>query len=185
MKFNKIKTLTMVVAVLTLGTFAGCGKEDTKTVIKYVEAVPSPAVTQAPVSVEEPTEEPSTLTHDEIINGIKTILQNNWEYSDVDYNVNSDTLHAYISKPQITSSMNKIPYNKKLKEKWATETQISLRELNTSMVDLYRKNGYSTHVTLNLLNGYQHEELILCIHDGVVVYDKYLKIDIYDVDPTF
>ena len=111
MKFNKIKTLTMVVAVLTLGTFAGCGKEDTKTVIKYVEAVPSPAVTQAPVSVEEPTEEPSTLTHDEIINGIKTILQNNWEYSDVDYNVNSDTLHAYISKPQITSSMNKIPYS--------------------------------------------------------------------------
>ena len=185
MKFNKIKTLTMVVAVLTLGTFAGCGKEDTKTVIKYVEAVPSPAVTQAPVSVEEPTEEPSTLTHDEIINGIKTILQNNWEYSDVDYNVNSDTLHAYISKPQITSSMNKIPYNKKLKEKWATETRIALRELNTSMVDLFRKNGYRTHVTLNLLNGYQHEELVLCIHDEVVVYDKYLKIDIYDVDPTF
>ena len=147
--------------------------------------MPSPAVTQAPVSVEEPTEEPSTLTHDEIINGIKTILQNNWEYSDVDYNVNSDTLHAYISKPQITSSMNKIPYNKKLKEKWATETRIALRELNTSMVDLFRKNGYRTHVTLNLLNGYQHEELVLCIHDEVVVYDKYLKIDTYDINPAF
>ena len=192
MKFNKIKAVAvMMLGVLSLGAFSGCGGKEAD--VNYTVEVSTYApggVTPAPSQTQEPTydtedDNENYLSKEAIINKITKEMQNTWEYSDVDYNVKSDTLHVYIGTPSITSTLNKIHYNTKLKEKWMIETQPAIKNLNVSMVNLFTRNNHRTHVSLFYLKGFQHEDLILGIHDGIVVYDEYLKIDTYDVNPAF
>ena len=199
MKFNKIKAVAvMMLGVLSLGAFSGCsGKEaDVDYTVEVSTSAPD-GVTTTPSQTQEPTTDETNESYDtednnlnylskeEVINKITEGLQDNWEYYDVDYNAKSNTLHVYIGTPSIISTLNKIPYNTKLKEMWMTETQPAIKNLNVAMVDLFKRNGHRTHVSLFYIKGSQREKLILGIHDGIVVYDEYLKIDTYDINPAF
>ena len=187
MKSNTIKTvLVTLMVVMIIWLLAEYGEKLEEEENKYnVETS-----TSKPAATEEPTLEiPNDIQFndenkkkDEIINGITQIVSNNYKYTDVNYSPESDTLHVHIGQPSITSTLNKIPYNTKLKEKWTIDLQPALKDLNDAMINLFRKNNYQTHVALYYHAGYRHENIVLGVHDGKVVYDQYLNIDIYGVN---
>lgn len=191
MKSNTIKTvLVTLMVVMIIWLLAEYGEKLEEEENKYtVEASsPTPAATESPIIMNVPNHfdfDNGHLSKDDILNGIMHTVDNDWEYSDFDYDPQSDTVYIHIGTPSITSTLDKIPYDEKLNEEWFCETEIALKDLNATMVDLLRKYNYQTHVILYFHSGYQHENIVLAVTDGKVTYDYYFNVDICGDEETY
>ena len=190
MKSNTIKTvLVTLMVVMIIWLLAEYGEKLEEENKYTVEASsPTPAATESPIIMNVPNHfdfDNGHLSKDDILNGIMHTVDNDWEYSDFDYDPQSDTVYIHIGTPSITSTLDKIPYDEKLNEEWFCETEIALKDLNATMVDLLRKYNYQTHVILYFHSGYQHENIVLAVTDGKVTYDYYFNVDICGEEETY
>ena len=192
MKSKTIKTVLvtlLVVMVIGLLTESDEDAKEKERTNKYtVEASsPTPAST-SPIIMNVPNHfdfDKGHLSKDDILNGIMHTVDKDWEYSDFDYDAETDTVSIHIGTPSITRTLDKIPYDEKLNEEWFCETEVALKDLNASMVDLFRKNNYQSHVVLYFHNGYQNENIVLTVVDGKVTYDYYFNVDICGDEETY
>ena len=193
MKSKTIKTVLvtlLVVMVIGLLTESDEDAKEKERTNKYtVEASsPTPEAASSPIIMNVPNHfdfDKGHLSKDDILNGIMHTVDKDWEYSDFDYDAETDTVSIHIGTPSITSTLDKIPYDEKLNEEWFCETEVALKDLNASMVDLFRKNNYQSHVVLYFHSGYQNENIVLTVVDGKVTYDYYFNVDICGDEETY
>ena len=190
MKSKTIKTVLIVLLTLMVIGLLTESDEDTKEKEKEYKVETSTsesAETESPIIMNVPNHfdfDKGHLSKDDILNGIMHTVDKDWEYSDFDYDAETDTVSIHIGTPSITSTLDKIPYDEKLNEEWFCETEISLKDLNASMVNLFRKNNYQSHVVLYFHSGYQNENIVLTVVDGKVTYDYYFNVDICGDEET-
>ena len=190
MKSKTIKTVLIVLLTLMVIGLLTESDEDAKekeNEYKVETSTSEPAETTSPIIMNVPNHfdfDNGHLSKDDILNGIMHTVDNDWEYSDFDYDPQSDTVYIHIGTPSITSTLDKIPYDEKLNEEWFCETEVALKDLNASMVDLFRKNNYQSHVVLYFHSGYQNENIVLTVVDGKVTYDYYFNVDICGDEET-
>lgn len=190
MKSKTIKTVLIVLLTLMVIGLLTESDEDAKekeNEYKVETSTSEPAVTESPIIMNVPNHFDFVnghLSKDDILNGIMHTVDKDWEYSDFDYDAETDTVSIHIGTPSITSTLDKIPYDEKLNTEWFCETEVALKDLNASMVDLFRKNNYQSHVVLYFHSGYQNENIVLTVVDGKVTYDYYFNVDICDDEET-
>ena len=190
MKSKTIKTVLIVLLTLMVIGLLTESDEDAKekeNEYKVETSTSEPAETESPIIMNVPNHfdfDKGHLSKDDILNGIMHTVDKDWEYSDFDYDAETDTVSIHIGTPSITSTLDKIPYDEKLNTEWFCETEVALKDLNASMVDLFRKNNYQSHVVLYFHSGYQNENIVLTVVDGKVTYDYYFNVDICDDEET-
>ena len=184
MKSKTIKTVLVTLLVVMVIGILSESDEDAKEkerTNKYTVEASSPIIMNVPNHFDF---DKGHLSKDDILNGIMHTVDKDWEYSDFDYDAETDTVSIHIGTPSITSTLDKIPYDEKLNEEWFCETEVALKDLNASMVDLFRKNNYQSHVVLYFHSGYQNENIVLTVVDGKVTYDYYFNVDICGDEET-
>ena len=182
MKSKTIKTvLVTLMVVMIIWLLAEYGEKLEEEENKYTVEASSPIIMNVPNHFDF---DKGHLSKDDILNGIMHTVDKDWEYSDFDYDAETDTVSIHIGTPSITSTLDKIPYDEKLNEEWFCETEVALKDLNASMVDLFRKNNYQSHVVLYFHSGYQNENIVLTVVDGKVTYDYYFNVDICGDEET-
>lgn len=190
MKSKTIKTVLIVLLTLMVIGLLTESDEDAKekeNEYKVETSTSEPVETTSPIIMNVPNHfdfDNGHLSKDDILNGIMHTVDKDWEYSDFDYDAETDTVSIHIGTPSITSTLDKIPYDEKLNTEWFCETEVALKDLNASMVDLFRKNNYQSHVVLYFHSGYQNENIVLTVVDGKVTYDYYFNVDICDDEET-
>ena len=190
MKSKTIKTVLIVLLTLMVIGLLTESDEDAKekeNEYKVETSTSEPVETTSPIIMNVPNHfdfDNGHLSKDDILNGIMHTVDKDWEYSDFDYDAETDTVSIHIGTPSITSTLDKIPYDEKLNTEWFCETEVALKDLNASMVDLFRKNNYQSHVVLYFHSGYQNENIVLTVVDGKVTYDYYFNVDICGDEET-